>query len=302
MKRFGVSTHLYHEERLQKAHLLEIAANGFEAVEVFATQSHFDYHDDAAVRELQSWLGEARLVLHSVHAPITDVFANGRGQRTFSTAVRDSDARKATLGEISAALDIAKTIPFSFLVVHLGVPTAWNPGPDDNHRESAIRSIGEIHAMAEAVGVKVALEVMGNGLSTAPDLIEMLEQSFEGADLGICMDVGHAHLLGDAADAIETASEYLVTTHIHDNRGRSDDHLVPFQGTINWAAAIMAFEKIGYDGVLMYEMKAAESPRAALERAAGARKRLEALMMDSFMPDMADLKVGTTRECKTTDE
>ena len=53
MKKFGVSTHLYHEERLQKAHLLEIAAHGFEAVEVFATRSHFDYHDEAAIRALQ---------------------------------------------------------------------------------------------------------------------------------------------------------------------------------------------------------------------------------------------------------
>ena len=235
---------------------------------------------------LREWLGEAGLDLHSVHAPITDVFANGRGQRNFSTAMRDTDARKATLHEMSAALNIAKTIPFSFLVVHLGVPAAWNPGPDDNHREAALRSVAEIHGMAEAVGVKVALEVMGNGLSTASGLIEILEHGFEGADLGICMDVGHAHLLGDVPEAIEIASEYLVTTHVHDNRGQSDDHLVPFQGTINWASTIMSFEKIGYDGVLMYEVKAAESTRAVLERAVTARRRLEALMADSLIADL----------------
>jgi sugar phosphate isomerase/epimerase len=293
MKRFGVSTHLYHDERLQKAHLIEIAENGFDAIEVFATRSHFDYHDETAVRSLRNWLDEARLEMHSVHAPITDVFAKGRGQRNFSTATRDADARKATLHEMAAAIGISKTIPFKFLVVHLGVPAAQHPGPDDNDRDAAIRSINEIHAMAEAAGVTVALEVMGNSLSTASDLVEMLERNFEDANLGICMDVGHAHLLGDAAEAIETASEYLATTHIHDNRRQSDDHLVPFQGSINWAAAIMAFEKIGYDGVLMYEVKAAESPRAVLERAVGARKRLEAMMIDSFT---ADLKVGTTTE------
>jgi sugar phosphate isomerase/epimerase len=293
MKRFGVSTHLYHEERLQKAHLLEIAANGFDAVEVFATRSHFDYHDAAAIRSLKEWLDEAGLALHSVHAPITDVFANGKGQRNFSTALRDTDARKATLREMEAALHIAATLPFSFFVVHLGVPDAWQPGSDDNNRDAAIRSVEEIHGMAEAAGVKVALEVMGNHLSTAPDLIEILEATFEGADLGICMDVGHAHILGDTAEAIETTSEYLVTTHIHDNQGRSDDHLVPFQGNIDWAATIMAFEKIGYDGVLMYEVKAAQSPGAVLERAVAARRKLDALMEDSWT---ADLKVGTTTD------
>jgi sugar phosphate isomerase/epimerase len=283
MKRFGVSTHLYHEERLQQAHLLEIAAHGFEAVEVFATRSHFDYHDSGAIRALKHWLAEAKLDLHSVHAPITDVFANGRAQRTFSTAARDIDARKATLHEMETALNIAKTIPFDFFVVHLGVPVAQHPALDDNHREAAVRSIEQIHRMADAVGVKVALEVMGNNLSTAPDLVEMLERSFEGADLGICMDVGHAHILGDTTDAIETTSEYLVTTHIHDNRRDSDDHLVPFQGSIDWPAAIMAFEKIGYDGVLMYEVRAAESPRAVLERAVSARHKLDALMVDSSL-------------------
>jgi sugar phosphate isomerase/epimerase len=281
MKRFGVSTHLYHEERLQQAHLLEIAAHGFEAVEVFATRSHFDYHDPAAIRALKDWLTEAGLDLHSVHAPITDVFANGRAQRTFSTAVRDNDARKATLHEMETALNIAKSVPFEFLVVHVGVPVAQHPALDDNNREAAVRSIEHIHGMADALGVKVALEVMGNNLSTAPDLVDMLERSFEDANLGICMDVGHAHILGDTADAIETTSEFLVTTHIHDNRRHSDDHLVPFQGSIDWAAAIMAFEKIGYDGVLMYEVRAAENPRAVLERAVSARHKLEALMVDS---------------------
>jgi len=282
MKRFGVSTHLYHELKLEKAHLAEIAASGFETVELFATRSHFDYHDAAAIHLLKDWLTETGLELHSVHGPITDIFANGRGQRTFSTATRDAEARKATLQEMAAAIDIAKVIPFNYLVVHLGVPLAWgNPGPDDNQRDAAIRSIEDIHNLAEAAGVKVALEVMGNALSTSPALIEIIERSFDGPNLGICMDVGHAHILGDTGDAIETSSEYLATTHIHDNRRQSDDHLVPFQGNINWPATVMALEKIGYDGVLMYEVRNAESPAAVLAKAVSARRRLEALMMDT---------------------
>jgi sugar phosphate isomerase/epimerase len=279
--RFGVSTHLYHEERLARTHLLEIASHGFEAVEVFATQSHFDYHDQAAVRSLGDWLLESKLHLHSMHAPITDVFANGQMQQVFSIAARDADARKRTLHEIVTSLNVARTIPFEFLVLHLGVPVALRPAADDNNREAAIRGIEEVHTAAESVGVRLALEVMGNALSTAPDLVGILERNFEGANIGICMDVGHAHLLGDTAEAIEIASEYLVTTHIHDNRRESDDHLAPFQGTINWPTTMMAFEKIGYDGVMMYEMRAAESPRVVLDRAVQARRRLEDLMLDS---------------------
>ena len=46
---FGISTHLYHDRRLERDHLAEIAGYGFEAVELFATRIHFDYRDDAVV-------------------------------------------------------------------------------------------------------------------------------------------------------------------------------------------------------------------------------------------------------------
>ena len=78
MKRFGVSTHLYLKTDSSGKHLLEVAARHFDAVEVFATRSHFDYHDSAAIASLKEWLADANLELHSVHGPITDVFANGR--------------------------------------------------------------------------------------------------------------------------------------------------------------------------------------------------------------------------------
>jgi sugar phosphate isomerase/epimerase len=281
MKRFGVSTHLYHGERLQRAHVREIAAHGFETVELFATRSHFDYHDMSAIESLAEWLDESNLVMPSVHAPIVDSLVNDVWGRPYSTATRDAAAREATVREMEAALAIGRRIPFKFFVLHLGIPAAQQPRPDDNNREAVVRSIEEIHRMAEPLGIQLALEVMDNELSTAPALVEMLERDLDSLDLGVCMDVGHAHLLGDAAEAIETTSEYLVTTHLHDNRRHRDDHLVPFEGTINWPATIMELEKIGYDGVLMYEVRNTDGPRAVLARAAGARKKLESLMADS---------------------
>src|SRR5207249_6053132 len=77
-RQFGISTHLYHGQRLTRDHLLEIAAHGFETVEVFATRTHFDYHNEAAVADLQQWLAEAGLTLHGVHAPIGESYAGNR--------------------------------------------------------------------------------------------------------------------------------------------------------------------------------------------------------------------------------
>jgi sugar phosphate isomerase/epimerase len=277
MNKFGVSTHLYHGERLQREHLIEIAAHGFDAVEVFATRSHFDYHDVAAMQSLAEWLHDARLQLHSVHAPIVDSLVNDIWGHRYSTATRDNSARQTMLHEMEAALEIARHIPFSFFVLHLGVPIAQQPALDDNSRDAALRTIEHVHRLAEPLGVTLALEVMDNKLSTTPALVDMIENELEGMDIGICMDVGHAHMLGDTAEAVEIASEYLITTHIHDNRRQKDEHLVPFEGSINWGATIMELEKIGYDGVLMYEVRNTDSATEVLQRCVRARKKLEGL-------------------------
>ena len=42
---FGLSTHLFHGDRLGRAHLETIKAHGFDAIELFATRTHVDYHD-----------------------------------------------------------------------------------------------------------------------------------------------------------------------------------------------------------------------------------------------------------------
>ena len=43
--RFGLSTHLFHGERLSRQHFEAMRASGFDLVEVFATRTHIDYHD-----------------------------------------------------------------------------------------------------------------------------------------------------------------------------------------------------------------------------------------------------------------
>src|SRR5262245_37520920 len=93
---FGVSTRLYQRQRLGRDQLLEIAAHGFETVELVAARSHLDYGNAAAVADLQQWLGEAGLELSSVHVP----------------ADEDPDA----------ALLIARRLPLKLLVIRATTP------------------------------------------------------------------------------------------------------------------------------------------------------------------------------------
>ncbi len=277
--KFGVSTHLFHGKRLSREHLVDIAAHGFETVEVFATRSHFDYRDPDAVRQLGEWLRDTRLDLHSVHAPIVEAMRDGAWVGAFSNASADEARRKLAIEEARAALDIARVIPFRYLVLHLGMPATEKAAPTDNQPGAARRSVEEIVELASAVHVEVAVEVIPNALSTPASLCRLIEDDLESTDVGICLDYGHANLLGDVAEAIETISGHVVTTHLHDNAGKRDDHLVPFAGRIDWDLAIMATQKIGYDGVLMLEVADTGDPMQVLKKAAAARERLEKLFV-----------------------
>jgi sugar phosphate isomerase/epimerase len=274
--RFGISTHLFHDQRLSRDHLAQIAAHGFEAVEVFATRTHFDYHDVSAIAELGTWLKETGLALHGIHAPITDRLSPGdKWGDVISNGVSDSAKRQAAVKEAAAALQIARHVPADVFVVHLGTPTVQG---GENSRAAAFRSAEEICALAEPIGIRVALEVIPNPLSDAQSLVTMLERDLEAPNAGICLDFGHAFLMGDVADAIETVAEHLITTHVHDNNGKIDDHLVPFEGRINWNVALMTMQKVGYDGTYLMELANTGSPADILKKAQAARGRFEKLL------------------------
>ena len=277
-RQFGISTHLYHAQRLCRDHLLEIAAHGFESVELYATRTHFDYHNPSAIAELQGWLAGAGLELSSVHAPTAESFTAGRWGGSLSLASTDPEARAHAVRETEKALHIARRLPVPVLVAHLGIPRTQRSEGAGDSRAAARRSMEELLRIAEPLGVRIAVEVIPNELSRAGSIVHLVEHDLEGA--GICLDFGHAHLDGDVIDAVETVSEHLIATHVHDNRGRSDDHLLPFAGTIDWAGTLLAVQKIGYDGPFTFEIVPNGSTKETLARARTTRQRIERLMAD----------------------
>ena len=275
---FGVSTHLFHHERLTRDHFQAIAAHGFEMAEVFATRTHFDYHNPAAIADLQQWLAAAGVTLRSVHAPTAASFVGGVWSGSLSIASVDNELRERAVRETLQALYIARRIPIAVLVLHLGIPRMQPRDGDvgaQDARAAARRSVEELVKAAGPLGVRVAVEVIPNELSRAGSLVHFVEDDLDGLGVGICLDFGHAHIDGDVIEAVETVSEHVIATHLHDNRGRSDDHLMPMEGTIDWAGALTAVQKIGYDGPLMFEVGAHGPSKDSLARLQKTREKME---------------------------
>ena len=282
--RFGISTHLFHNERLARHHLEALAGQGFDLVEIFATRTHVDYRDSGRIRELRDWLDGLGLEAGSMHAPIFDSFRNGEWGRPFSIASANAAARQEAVDETRAAFDAARTLGCRTMVLHLGLPRSAPLPPGDNDPSSVRRSLESIGAAARESGMRLALELIPNALSTADELIGWLEEDSGLEDGGVCLDTGHGHLMGGVVEAIETLSGHIVTTHVHDNNGREDAHLVPFAGSIDWATLMMTFGKVGYGGPFVFEVADHGNAADVLTRTVGARQRLQAILADLAAP------------------
>ena len=100
--------------------------------------------------------------------------------------------------------------------------------------------------------IRIAIENMeDDGISQPDDLMEICERL--GGRAGICLDTGHANMRSlDIPSFIRTCGEKLIATHIADNDGKSDQHLLPGFGNICWEDVIPAFRE-SYGGYLTLE-------------------------------------------------
>jgi len=98
-------------------------------------------------------------------------------------------------------------------------------------QKEAMREIGKT---ATEYGVIACLENMPDNpdfLCRYPEEIEGITEGIDGVSFTI--DFGHAHTLGKVNDFVRLIPE-ASHIHIHDNHGRSDEHLPLGEGTIDW--------------------------------------------------------------------
>jgi len=142
--------------------------------------------------------------------------------------------------------------------------------PGDRIDVNKVRRLAEF---GRARGVRLALENVRDSIWSLDHVLDALGTNPEDSNLGICIDVGHAHLSDDADDA-DSVSSYLrryapslVHLHLHDNHGGRDEHLAFGEGTIDWARTLQTLDEIGFDGTAILEIHGSDDePTAAIER------------------------------------
>jgi sugar phosphate isomerase/epimerase len=231
-----MSTYVYSkDERLHPGLLDHMVSGGAEAIEIFAARGHFNYTDRQHIREIGNWFRSTGVAFHSLHSPMHADDDWGRsGAPPVNIAAVDKRRRIEAMDEIKRAIEIAEQIPFQFLVQHVGVG-----GEDSNEHklEAAMSSLEHLRAFAKPLGVQLLVENILNDLSTPQSLMELLRTAHF-SDVGVCFDVGHAHLEKGITQAFELLKDRIRSTHVHDNAKDRDAHLWPTEGNIDWEETI----------------------------------------------------------------
>src|SRR5712692_6238969 len=226
-----LSTYLFVNRKLTAALVGEVARAEVSAIELFCSRGHFDYRSADDARELASLLSVNNLKLHSIHSPtMRDSYPKRDSSMPLSISDPERMRRQEAVDEIKRALDLVEHVPFRYCVQHVARPRDI---PDQRRWDAAFSSLELLSLFARQRGVTLALENTPGEMATPANLKHFLEQT-RLTGVKLCFDSGHAHLDGKISSALEAAGEMLVTTHLHDNRGERDDHLLPYEGTIDW--------------------------------------------------------------------
>lgn len=280
-----LSTYLFVSKKLTPEVLAQISAARFEGLEIFATRSHFDYATPSEVRNMAMALADNHLKLLSLHAPTSrDVDIHREGSSPLSITEVERVRRIEAMDELKRVLDAAQDLPFARLILHMG---GSRETADPRKRDAAFSSLEHLSLHAHHAGVTICVENTTSEMGDPAFLRAFVDETRLTA-VRFNFDIGHAHLAEGpkeerVAKNLEPLRELVASAHIHDNHGEKDEHLPPYDGTIDWPKAITQLKSAPVkDLPLTLEVKEKTGPEAPpiADQLSAAAKSLDRIEQD----------------------
>ncbi len=159
----------------------------------------------------------------NIHAPFMDL----------APGSIDLKIREATLTRLHQAFDIISIFrPFS-IVCHSGYDDRCYADQRDAWLKNSIDTWTIFSRRAKEMGTVLMME---NVFDETPEILKHIFQGLYSQNFKFCFDVGHAHCFGRSSLEvwIEALGPYLGQLHLHDNKGRTDDHMAIGSGEVEF--------------------------------------------------------------------
>jgi sugar phosphate isomerase/epimerase len=268
--KLAFSTNAYTRFSLIEA-LRGVKQAGFAGVEILADVPHAypETLDDAGISDIRRELDRLQLQVSNInanctfgywrHAPPEPYF-----EPSLISPVPQYRADRTRL--ILRTLDFAKAVGARNISITSGRMLGGMP-PAPAAKQFA-ESIKPILDRADALGIDVGIECEpGLFLEYASELREWIDRLGH-PRFGANLDIGHSQVLGESIpESVSLLGDRIWNLHVEDIPGRKHYHLIPGEGTLDWAALKRALTEIDYKRFLTVELYThTDQPQLAAER------------------------------------
>jgi len=169
--------------------------------------------------------------------------------------------RRASIRQTVESIRFAAKIGAKIVIIHPGrLPKDYPTVYLKNSRINLLTSLNIMARIAGRMGVVLAIENSPRGrahrlVATPQEQLYILKK-LGSPYLGALLDLGHAHTWDlDLQEYTRSLAEYILLFHLHDNRGKADEHLPLGKGTIDLRGVGEEIQKIGRGFPLILSMR-----------------------------------------------
>ena len=161
----------------------------------------------------------------------------------WDTVIEDDIVNEVVDGYIND-LKMCNKYGVDLVIMHL---TSKFDAPEYN--EKGLERLRRIIKVAEELGIKIAFEN-----TKIRGYLEYVFTNIDSKNIGLCYDAGHCHAHFDDEFNYDFFKDRILAVHLHDNFGMHDEHLLPFDGTINWEDVMGKLKGANYNSYVTLEI------------------------------------------------
>ena len=235
-----------------------IAALGFEGVELLADMPHLfpEATGPAKIEKLRLQLTRLGLKPANINAN-TAIGYYGREfwEPLFEPSIANPDptARRWRIDYSKRCIDMAQSLNCPNVSLTSGrLAPAIAP---DQSMVLLREALEELVEYAGERNIRLGLEYEPGLLIENHLELAWLLAEIDSPFLGVNLDLGHSHVLGEDPEAIlQLFGERIFHIHLEDIRGRKHYHLIPGQGQVDFSALFNLLARHGYRGFVTVEL------------------------------------------------
>jgi sugar phosphate isomerase/epimerase len=239
---------------------------GFDSIDIFADPLDIGVEERVLIRRECERAG----------LPIISVACVAVGLVDFNPSVQ-----RFHLERCQAYLDLAYEFSAKNVLLVLG-EFIWERQviPPAEQWQTAVRNVRELGECADALGLKIALELEPFKLSlinNVDSMVRFLDDVEHGA-VRANIDISHLQLSGTPAEELRRLRGKAIHVHLSDCDGKVHGDLPPGRGVVDFAPYLREIKALGIDGAVSIELEYSPQPDKIAEWVREAYQATDRLM------------------------